>query len=239
MQHAAMHSRPTRSSGRADAPLPACRAAAGRGAGRVTALARSALRSRARSCRRASGVSYSRDPSGAPCSSTRGVHHHASVHDLQRIPIHAPWRRAADPLAGHVVHRAVTRAFEAPRRLAERHGAAEMRTLLRDGEQLILRARDEEPTGAHEGRRALPGTPPASSSGSAPPPPTSPAVAALHRRSSRRPRRAGRRPLSTPLRAGHVVSVLMEHRSSRFEVQVFPRQHEAPSRDRGKARRSP
>ena len=65
---------------------------------------------------------------------------------FEGVAVHPAGRRALDPLAGEVVDRAVARALEPPGALAERHPAAEVRALLRQGEQVAVRVDDVQAT---------------------------------------------------------------------------------------------
>src|SRR6266508_630526 len=68
------------------------------------------------------------------------------LHTLQRqrVLVHAPRRGTLDPLPREVELRTVARALEPPGRLAERHPAPEMGTLLGDGEQVPTGVGDEQ-----------------------------------------------------------------------------------------------
>ena len=75
-------------------------------------------------------------PRSGPAITLRRVGDERAVLDeRQVVAVHAPGRRTLDPLAAEVELRAVARALEPSRRVAERDPAAEVRALLREREE--------------------------------------------------------------------------------------------------------
>src|SRR6266540_6510968 len=96
---------------------------------------------------RSRGTSGSFDAAGAPgrcevppyvsvgaLDQCGGIDHQLVIFEAELVTVHAPGRRALDVLTGEIEDRTVARALEPPGAVAERHTAAEVGTLLGEGE---------------------------------------------------------------------------------------------------------